>query len=135
MSTSHTTRQGAPRVRTLLAAAGVALLAACGESSTAPTVKTPADAPSLAVTGTSKVLRFTEKCTGTTCTFDASSSVGFWGYSWMFLDGSTNNVVAGAVATHTFPANGAFPVLLRATHANGTGQVYKNVICTNGVCF
>ena len=138
MSLFSSSRLGALRVRPLVAVAGVAaLLAACGESTTAPAVKAPAEAPSMAVTSTTtpKILRYTEKCTGTTCTFDASVSSGFWGFTWIFIVGSTNKVVVGTVATYTFPANGAFPVVLRASHSSGTGQVMKNVICTNGVCF
>ena len=126
---------GAGRVRPFLAAAGVAaLLSACGDASTAPSAIEPSASPSLSVASTSKVLRISQSCSGTTCTFSASTSVGFYGFTWIFLSGTTR-VVPGTVATHTFPANGTFTVMLQARHSAGTGQVMKSVVCTNGSCF
>ena len=128
-------RLGLARVRPILVATGVAaLLSACGDASTAPSSIEPSDAPSLSVTSTSKVLRIAQRCTGTTCVFDASTSVGFYGFSWIFLSGTTR-VVPGTVATHTFPANGTFTVVLQARHSAGTGQVMKSMVCANGTCY
>lgn len=127
---------GVPRARpTLAVAALAAMLAACGDASTAPTVAAPTASPSLLILSGMKVLRYTETCTGTTCTFDASPSSGYLSFAWTFVDGAPNATVYGKVATRTFPSDGTFPVILKGMYSGGSSQVMKTVICTAGVCF
>ena len=127
---------GVARVRPTLAVAALAVaLAACNDASTAPTAAAPADRPSLLLLSGMKVLRYTETCTGTTCTFDASPSSGYLSFAWTFVDGAPNATVYAKVATRTFPANGTFPIILKGMYSGGSSQVMKTVVCTNGVCF
>ncbi|HCQ14946.1 MAG TPA: hypothetical protein DIU20_01715 [Cryomorphaceae bacterium] len=60
-----------------------------------------------------------------TVSFDASASVGATAYSWDFGDGSTGT---GALAQHTYNANGTYTVVLTATGPCGTQTLSKTII-------
>jgi hypothetical protein len=81
-----------------------------------------------------KVLKYTEVCNGTTCTFDASVSSGFSWYRWSFGDGAW---ASGKTVTHTFPAGtSTASYYLRLSGGGGmSAYVAKFVVCSNGSCF
>ena len=77
---------------------------------------------------------FTSSCTGTNCSFDATTSSDADGtvaqYAWDFGDGSTGS---GALAQHTFAAAGTYNVRLTVTDDDGaTGTLLRSVTVTAG---
>ena len=134
---STTSLRGAARLLVAVATLG---LAACGEASTAPAVTPSEAAPALNLVGTIRALRYTQSCTGTTCTFNASTSVGFTSFRWTFVGGNPSSATT-QVATTSYVADGSYMVVLQgsypatATTRAGTAQVYTFVVCKSGVCF
>jgi hypothetical protein len=123
------------RVRSSVALAlSAVLLAACSDT-TAPTAAgpSPSDAAPSQYLTVSRVLRYTQSCVGTTCTFDASASSGYTTYGWRFGDGTS---ASGLKVTHTYPAaNASYMLSLIGTSVGASATVRKIVYCSNGVCF
>jgi PKD repeat protein len=70
---------------------------------------------------------FIYQCTGSTCTFDGSSSQGpVTSYAWTFGDGTQS---AGATVTHTYSTGGTYSVTLSvAGNSGATASTSKDVI-------
>jgi PKD repeat protein len=77
------------------------------------------------------VASFTSQCAGLSCTFDASASsavAGIASVSWDFGDGTAGS---GPVASHSFGAEGTYPVTLTVTDAeNRSTTLTQQVIVT-----
>lgn len=72
---------------------------------------------------------FTQSCSGTTCTFDASASHDedgqIIGYTWSFGDGSFGS---GVVVTHTFLTASSFPVMLTVVDDGGATETLTQFV-------
>ncbi len=106
------------------------------EAATYRTVLTPAQVAGhyagRAPTAPSAV--FTPTCTGRSCTVDGSASSSpngsVTGYAWTFGDGGT---ATGATASHTYAADGTFPITLTITDSSSqTASSTQPVTVANG---
>lgn len=78
--------------------------------------------------GDGPVAAFTAACTGRVCTLDAGSTTGtISAYRWELGDGSTGT---GALLTHTYGADGTYPVSLTVTGTGGSGTTTRDVVAT-----
>jgi serine protease len=62
------------------------------------------------------------------CTFDASASIGATSYSWNFGDGSS--LGSGSTTNHTYLAAGSFTVVLTVSGGGSTDTATRAVVCT-----
>ncbi len=80
------------------------------------------------------VASFSPVCTALACTFDATTSFDpdgtVTGYAWDFGDGQT---ASGPTASHTFAADGTYPVSLTVTDDHGVPASTTLQVTVNGV--
>jgi serine protease len=78
--------------------------------------------------GQTLAANFTYRCSGSTCSFDGSSSSLATTYDWAFGDGGTGS---GVTANHTYGGAGNYGVTLTVSDGNGgSDNVTKTVSCS-----
>jgi hypothetical protein len=78
-------------------------------------------------TAVAPVARFTQSCSGATCTFNASTSTGANAYGWAFGDGATGS---GLTPSHSYVRASTFTVRLTASSGGSSSQATSTVTCT-----
>ncbi|MDR1998879.1 MAG: PKD domain-containing protein, partial [Frankiaceae bacterium] len=114
----------------------VGTMAYSTNTSTAPTTVTVrnylANDPSTRIATATPTAFFTSKGSGLTAWLDASGSYQLGGkiasYTWDFGDGSPADTTSGATPTHTYAAEGTYPVTLTVTNDKGAKDSYTQKV-------
>ncbi len=77
------------------------------------------------------VASYTYTCSGTTCSFNASSSTNASTYAWNFGDGTSGS---GVTTSHQFAVRASYVVTLTATGSGGSNSTSKTISCNGKRC-